>query len=332
MSSAKNPQPGRRKAPSGAARSQRDWRHPLRSWFGSHRDSARQALVRVRHYPFSSAMTVLVMTIALALPMGLSVLIGQVKQLGVNWQEAAQISVYLADDVSAEKQQSLTEQIRQLAGVAQAQLLDKDLALAEFQQHAGMGDALLQLDYNPLPSVIVVTPLSIDGGAAALEPLRDRLAAIDGVEQVQIDLLWVERLAAILAMFESFAGGLGVLLIIALLLVMANTIRLAIESRRDEILVIKLVGGTDAFVRRPFLYIGVLYGLLSGVLAWILLALGLAWLNVTVERVASLYQSEFALFGMPFTDGLALVFGSMVLGLAGAWLAVGQHVRAIEPQ
>lgn len=332
MSSAKNPQPGRRKAPSGAARSQRDWRHPLRSWFGSHRDSARQALVRVRHYPFSSAMTVLVMTIALALPMGLSVLIGQVKQLGVNWQEAAQISVYLADDVSAEKQQGLTEQIRQLAGVAQAQLLDKDLALAEFQQHAGMGDALLQLDYNPLPSVIVVTPLSIDGGAAALEPLRDRLAAIDGVEQVQIDLLWVERLAAILAMFERFAGGLGVLLIIALLLVMANTIRLAIESRRDEILVIKLVGGTDAFVRRPFLYIGVLYGLLSGVLAWILLALGLAWLNVTVERVASLYQSEFALFGMPFTDGLALVFGSMVLGLAGAWLAVGQHVRAIEPQ
>jgi cell division transport system permease protein len=332
MSSAKNPQPGRRKAPSGAARSQRDWRHPLRSWFGSHRDSARQALVRVRHYPFSSAMTVLVMTIALALPMGLSVLIGQVKQLGVNWQEAAQISVYLADDVSAEKQQSLTEQIRQLAGVAQAQLLDKDLALAEFQQHAGMGDALLQLDYNPLPSVIVVTPLSIDGGAAALEPLRDRLAAIDGVEQVQIDLLWVERLAAILAMFERFAGGLGVLLIIALLLVMANTIRLAIESRRDEILVIKLVGGTDAFVRRPFLYIGVLYGLLAGVLAWVLLALGLAWLNVTVERVASLYQSDFALFGMPWSDGLALVFGSMVLGLAGAWLAVGQHVRAIEPQ
>lgn len=331
MSSAKQPQPGRRKAPSGAARSERDWRHPLRSWLSSHRASARQALERVRHYPFSSAMTVLVMTIALALPMGLSVLIGQVKQLGVNWQEAAQISVYLADDVSAEKQQGLTEQIRQLAGVAQAQLLDKDLALAEFQQHAGMGDALLQLDYNPLPSVIVVTPLSIDGGAAALEPLRDRLTALDGVEQVQIDLLWVERLAAILAMFERFAGGLGVLLIIALLLVMANTIRLAIESRRDEILVIKLVGGTDAFVRRPFLYIGVLYGLLAGVLAWILLALGLAWLNVTVERVASLYQSEFALFGMPWSDGLALVFGSMVLGLAGAWLAVGQHVRAIEP-
>ncbi|MEE3159111.1 MAG: FtsX-like permease family protein, partial [Pseudomonadota bacterium] len=184
----------------------------------------------------------------------------------------------------------------------------------------------------PLPSVIVVTPKSIEGGAAALEPLRDRLVALDGVDQVQIDLLWVERLSAILAMFERFASGLAVLLIIALLLVMANTIRLAIESRREEILVIKLVGGTDAFVRRPFLYIGVLYGLLAGLLAWVLLALGLAWLNVTVERVAALYQSDFALFGMPFTDGLALVFGAMLLGLAGAWLAVGQHVRAIEPQ
>ena len=321
MSANKPTQPARRKAPSGAARSQRNWRHPLRSWLGSHRTSALQALERVRHYPFSSAMTILVMTIALALPMGLSVLINQVKQLGVNWQEAAQISVYLADSVSAEQQQTLTEQVGQLAGVASAQLLDKDLALAEFQQHAGMGEALLQLDYNPLPSVIVVTPKSIEGGAAALEPLRDRLVALDG-----------ERLSAILAMFERFAGGLAVLLIIALLLVMANTIRLAIESRREEILVIKLVGGTDAFVRRPFLYIGVLYGLLAGLLAWVLLALGLAWLNVTVERVAALYQSDFALFGMPFTDGLALVFGAMLLGLAGAWLAVGQHVRAIEPQ
>ena len=332
MSSAKNPQPGRRKAPSGAARSQRDWRHPLRSWFGSHRDSARQALVRVRHYPFSSAMTVLVMTIALALPMGLSVLIGQVKQLGVNWQEAAQISVYLADDVSAEKQQSLTEQIRQLAGVAQAQLLDKDLALAEFQQHAGMGDALLQLDYNPLPSVIVVTPLSIDGGAAALEPLRDRLAAIDGVEQVQIDLLWVERLAAILAMFERFAGGLGVLLIIALLLVMANTIRLAIESRRDEILVIKLVGGTDAFVRRPFLYSGAWYGAGGGLLALGLLALGNHWLSLPVAALAASYGASFTLPQLDVTGSTILLSCSTLLGWLGAWLAVTRHLSSIRPR
>ncbi|MBA6419049.1 permease-like cell division protein FtsX [Pseudomonas sp. 5Ae-yellow] len=332
MSVAKRPADPKRKAPKGAARSERNWRHPLRSWLGSHRASARQALHQVRSYPFSSVLTVLVMTIALALPMGLSVLINQVEQLGVNWQKAAQISVYIEDGVSKERQQEQLAAIKTLSGVANAQLLDKELALAEFQQHSGMGDALLQLSYNPLPSVIVVTPSSIEGGAAALEPLRDRLAAIDGVEQVQIDLLWVERLAAILSMLERFTGGLGLLLIIALLLVMTNTIRLAIESRREEILVVKLVGGTDAFVRRPFLYIGVLYGLLAGVMAWLLLAAGLAWLNVTVQQVASLYQSDFALIGMPWPDGLTLVMGAMLLGLVGAWLAVGQHVRAIEPQ
>ncbi|MGB3598477.1 MAG: permease-like cell division protein FtsX, partial [Pseudomonas neustonica] len=188
MSVAKRPADPKRKAPKGAARSERNWRHPLRSWLGSHRASARQALHQVRSYPFSSVLTVLVMTIALALPMGLSVLINQVEQLGVNWQKAAQISVYIEDGVSKERQQEQLAAIKTLSGVANAQLLDKELALAEFQQHSGMGDALLQLSYNPLPSVIVVTPSSIEGGAAALEPLRDRLAAIDGVEQVQIDL------------------------------------------------------------------------------------------------------------------------------------------------
>ncbi|MFA5679667.1 MAG: FtsX-like permease family protein, partial [Pseudomonas sp.] len=177
-----------------------------------------------------------------------------------------------------------------------------------------------------------VMPQDLEGGASALQPLRDRLAQMPGVDEVQIDLLWVERLTSILAMFERFTGGLAVLLVLALLLVMTNTIRLAIESRRNEILVIKLVGGTDAFVRRPFLYLGVLYGLLAGLIAWLLLAAGLAWLNVTVRQVAALYQSDFALSGMPLSDGLVLLAGAMLLGLAGAWLAVGRHIRDIEPQ
>ncbi|HDZ55521.1 MAG TPA: ABC transporter permease [Pseudomonas xinjiangensis] len=320
------------KAPKGAARSQNDWRNPVRGWLGSHRDSAVQAAIRVLRQPLSSAMTVLVMTIVLALPMGLGVLIGQVERLGVNWQGAAQLSVYLEDQVDAAAADVLRADIASLEEVREARLLDKELALVEFQQHSGMGDALQQLAYNPLPSVIVVTPSSIEGGASALEPLRDRLAALEGVDLVQIDLLWVERLTAILAMMERFTGGLAILLVSALLLVMINTIRLAIESRREEIQVIKLVGGTDAFVRRPFLYIGVLYGLLAGVLAWALLIGGLAWLNSTVRDVAALYQSGFELAGMPAADGLLLVIGAMLLGLVGAWLAVGKHIRDIEPQ
>lgn len=317
---------------SGAARSRRSWRHPLRSWSSSHRDSARLALQRVAGSPFSTLMIVLVMAIVLALPMGLSVLIVQVERLGIDWQRAAQLSVYLEDELDAEGAVKLQQQIDALAEVEATQLLDRELALAEFQQHSGLGDALQQLAYNPLPNLILVTPQSIDGGAEALQPLRDQLAQMTGVDEVQIDLLWVERLTSILKMVERFTGGLAILLIIALLLVMANTIRLAIESRREEILVVKLVGGTDAFVRRPFLYLGLYYGVLAGALAWLLVFAGLAWLNTTVEEVAALYQSDFSLAKMPLPDGVMLMAGSMLLGLLGAWLAVGRHIREIEPQ
>lgn len=320
------------KAPKGAARSRPDWRQPLRGWAASHRDSARQAVQRVRQQPLNSLLTILVMTIVLALPMGLAVLIGQVERLGVDWQRAAQLSVYLEVDLPADRAASLRDEIEGLQGVEAVELLDPDAALAEFQMHSGMGEALEQLAYNPLPAVILVTPAGIEGGASALQPLRDRLSGLSGVDLVQIDLLWVERLTAILAMVERFTGGLAVLLILALLLVVTNTIRLAIESRREEIQVIKLVGGTDAFVRRPFLYIGVLYGLLAGLLAWLLLIGGLAWLNATVRQVAALYQSDFELTGMPIEDGIMLVIGAMLLGLVGAWLAVGRHIRDIEPQ
>ncbi|MGN5517948.1 permease-like cell division protein FtsX [Halopseudomonas sp. Lyrl_26] len=320
------------KTASGAARSRHSWRHPLRSWANSHRDSARLALHRVTDSPFSTLMIVLVMSIVLALPMGLAVLIDQVEQLGIDWQRAAQLSVYLEDEVDAAEAGQLQSRIDELPGVASTQLLDKELALAEFQQHSGLGEALQQLAYNPLPNVILVMPESIEGGSSALRPLRDQLAQLPGVDEVQIDLLWVERLTAVLKMFERFTGGLTILLIIALLLVMANTIRLAIESRREEILVVKLVGGTDAFVRRPFLYLGVYYGILAGALAWLLLIAGLSWLNVTVREVASLYQSDFVLSGMPVIDGLTLLAAAMLLGLAGAWLAVGRHIREIQPQ
>lgn len=320
------------KSSKGAARARPDWKHPLRGWAASHRDSARQAVLRVRQQPLNSLLTILVMTIVLALPMGLAVLVGQVERLGVDWQRAAQLSVYLDTDLPADRAAELRDQIAGLEDVEAVELLDPDAALTEFQTHSGMGEALEQLAYNPLPAVILVTPADIEGGASALQPLRDRLAGLAGVDLVQIDLLWVERLTAILAMIERFTGGLAVLLILALLLVVTNTIRLAIESRREEIQVIKLVGGTDAFVRRPFLYIGVLYGFVAGLLAWLLLIGGLAWLNATVRQVAALYQSDFQLTGMPAEDGVMLIAGAMLLGLVGAWMAVGRHIRDIEPQ
>ena len=307
-----------------------DFKTLFHAWLDSHRASLVDSVVRLIKQPIGSFFTCLVLAVALSLPMGLALLLDNVERLGGSWQRAAQISLFMDLEVDSVAGERLRDEVAAMPDVAAADWVSREQALDEFQQLSGLGEALKELPENPLPGVIIVTPEEVDKDK--LEALRQQLAELPGVQLAQLDLLWVERLTAILKLGDRFVFGLTLLLVATLLLVIGNTIRLHIENRRTEIEVVKLVGGTDAFGRRPFLYIGVLYGLLSGVLAWILLALGLAWLNVTVERVASLYQSEFALFGMPFTDGLALVFGSMVLGLAGAWLAVGQHVRAIEPQ
>ena len=147
-----------------------------------------------------------------------------------------------------------------------------------------------------------------------------------------MDLLWVERLSAMLKLGERFVFGLTLLLIMALLLVIGNTIRLHIENRRTEIEVIKLVGGTDSYVRRPFLYMGTLYGLGAGLLAWLLLAYGLGWLNDAVVGLAGLYGSDFALAGVPVADGLSLLLGAVLLGYIGALIAVARHLRELAPK
>ena len=180
------------------------------------------------------------------------------------------------------------------------------------QEQSGLGEALKELPENPLPPVISVTPKQID--RAGLEALRQQLAELPHVQQAQLDLVWVERLSAILKLGERFVFGLTILLVLTLLLVVGNTIRLHIENRRNEIEVIKLVGGTDGYVRRPFLYMGALYGLGAGILSWALLAYSLNWLNGSVVNLSGLYGSDFGLQGVPLDDGLSLTVGAVLLG------------------
>ena len=217
-----------------------------------------------------------------------------------------------------------------MADVEEAEWISREQALEEFQQQSGLGEALKELPDNPLPGVIVVTPQEVD--KVALEALRLRLADLPRVQQAQLDLLWVERLSAMLKLGERFVFGLTLLLVMALLLVIGNTIRLHIENRRVEIEVIKLVGGTDSYVRRPFLYMGALYGVGAGVFAWLLLAFGLNWLNDAVVNLAGLYGSNFGLDGVPVADGLSLLLGAVLLGYIGAWLAVARHLNELAPR
>ncbi len=307
-----------------------DFKTLFHAWIESHRASLVDSLRRLGRQPIGSFFTCLVMAVALSLPMGLSLLLKNVERLGGSWQRAAQISLYLDMQAGERDGEALVVQIKGLPGVADAEFVSRDAALQEFQQQSGLGEALKELPDNPLPGVIVVTPQEVD--KATLEALRQQLAELPKVKQAQLDLVWVERLSAILKLGDRFVFGLTVLLVSALLLVIGNTIRLHIENRRIEIEVIKLVGGTDSYVRRPFLYMGALYGFGAGLLAWAVLAFGLDWLNGAVVGLAGLYGSDFALAGVPSSDGLSLLLGAVLLGYIGAWIAVARHLRELAPK
>ncbi|MCO7544979.1 permease-like cell division protein FtsX [Stutzerimonas nitrititolerans] len=307
-----------------------DFKTLFHAWLESHRASLVDSVGRLVKQPIGSFFTCLVMAVALSLPMGLALLLDNVERLGGSWQRAAQISLYLQLETDAAAGQALREQILEMPDVADAEWISREQALEEFQQLSGLGEALRELPDNPLPGVVVVTPNEVD--KAKLEALRQRLAELPGVEQAQLDLLWVERLAAILKLGDRFVFGLTLLLIATLLLVIGNTIRLHIENRRTEIEVVKLVGGTDGYVRRPFLYMGALYGLGAGLIAWLLLAYGLGWLNEAVIDLAGLYGSDFGLTGVPTEDGFSLVLGALLLGYIGAWLAVARHLSELAPR
>lgn len=307
-----------------------DFKTLFHAWLESHRASVVDSVGRLIKQPIGSFFTCLVMAVALSLPMGLALLLDNIERLGGSWQRAAQISLFMQLDVDAQQGESLREQILAMPDVSEASWISRDQALEEFQQLSGLGEALRELPENPLPGVILVTPSEVDRDN--LEALRQRLAELPGVEQAQLDLLWVERLTAILKLGDRFVFGLSLLLIATLLLVIGNTIRLHIENRRTEIEVVKLVGGTDGYVRRPFLYMGALYGLGAGLIAWLLLAYGLGWLNEAVVGLAGLYGSDFGLVGVPVEDGLSLVLGALLLGYIGAWLAVARHLSELAPR
>ncbi len=301
----------------------------LKSGLTSHKASCKDSFSRLLRQPFGSFFTCLVIAVALSLPMGLNLLLDNLNQLGGSWQQAAQISVFMRLEVDDSRGQKLQQQLSKHADIASAEWISREQALVDFKEFSGMGQVLQDLPENPLPGSLLITPKEVD--KARLQLLLQELENLPGVQQVQLDLLWVERLAAILQLGERFIFALTVLLIAALLLVVGNTIRLHIENRRTEIEIIKLVGGTDAYVRRPFLYMGVLYGIGGGLLAWGFLVFGFAWLNESVVELASLYGSGFHLVGVPLEDGFSLLFGALLLGYFAAWLAVARHLRDLLP-
>lgn len=282
--------------------------------------------------PFASLIAVAVIGISLSLPAGLYVLLDNMQRVSGAWDGAAQLSVFLKRDVSERAGQALAEKIRVRSEIASVQYISREAALAEFKRLSGFGAALNALDGNPLPAVLAIRPSSAHADAATLEKLKTELQSLKEVELVQLDLDWIKRLNAIIELAQRGVWLLAAVLALALTLIVGNTIRLAVLSRRTEIEIIKLVGGTDAFIRRPFLYSGLLQGLGGALLAWALLALVLVLLAAPVQDLAALYGSRFELHGLDWQAGLVLLALGALLGWLGSRLAVGRHLRAIEPK
>lgn len=322
----------RKPAGRGAALARLPWRDQFESYLNHHRRSARDSVSRLWHAPFSSLMTGLVMGIALALPAALLLLLGSLQSVSSGWDEAARVTVYLAPETDGERARELRERWRDISAVSEVELIEKDRALDRMKDSPGLGRSLDFLEDNPLPHTLVLTPRRQYQEAEALEDLSERLGKADGVDRVQLDLAWLQRLNAMADLLRRGAQVLAILLTVGVVLVIANTVRLAIENRRREIIVARLVGGTDAFVRRPFLYTGLWYGVLGGLLAWWLVEVAFWWLSGPVDHLAMLYDSDFSLV-RPGLEEVGLLLGSSVLlGWLGAVWAVRRHLSAVEPE
>jgi cell division transport system permease protein len=301
-------------------------------WATRHVQSALFAAGRLARAPIATAFTVLVIAIALTLPTALAFAIVSVRAATGDFANAVDVSVYFKQDVPLEKARQLAQNLGQRSGVASVKLVSSDEALKSFREHSGFGEALDALGENPLPHALEVRPEVGATDATNMDILRRHIEAWPEVELVQVDNDWVRRLNAILELLGGIVTGTAVLLGVGVLAVIGNTVRLEILNRRAEIEVSKLVGGSNAFVRRPFLYTGLYYGLAGGLVATLLGLLGLSLLNGPVTRLADSYGSAFRLLTPGLVETAALLGSGALLGLVGAGLAAARHLARIEPR
>jgi cell division transport system permease protein len=290
------------------------------------------SLGRLSQNPLATLLTVLVIAVALALPAALRLLVTNAQTATGNFANAIELSVYLRTDAPLAKAQQLAAAARQRADVAEVRLISAQQGLEDFRNYSGFGDALAALKDNPLPSMLHVRPRPEYTSSSALEALRRYFSAWPEVDLVQVDSQWVLRFNAILDVLRQLLLIATALLGVGVLAVVGNTIRLEIAGRRAEIEVTKLVGGSNSFVRRPFLYTGVLYGLAGALLAWGVIAIAVAVLGESVANLARLYGSRYVLSGPSPQEIGTLLGAGIVLGWLGAWLSATRHLRNIEPR
>jgi len=289
----------------------------------------RATLLRLLLTPNATLLNVLIIGIALSLPVGGYVILKSVQSLTGQLTGAPQISVFIKVGTGAGEVARIGDKLKQNAKIERLEFVPRDVAFKKLQQSTELSDMIGDLSQNPLPDAYIVYPQATD--AAAMESLRDELKVWSQFDHVQLDSAWVHRLEAVLGFGRLAVAILAGLLSFALIAITFNTIRLQILTRRDEIEVAKLIGATDAFIRRPFLYFGLIQGLLGGIAAWLIVSGSVLLLNHHLGDLASVYASEFSLLSLSIADSVTLLGFSAYLGWLGAWFSVSQHLWQIEP-
>ncbi len=303
----------------------------LRAYFGHHARVSLASLGRLYAQPIATLMTAAVIAIALALPVGLYIALANIGQVSTGWDGSTQISLFLHTNVKQLEAQKLMRRLEKHKDIKKVELIDKEKGLQQFKEISGFGDALKYLDDNPLPIVLVVHPRMLANQPDRTTRLVKDLGKNKLVELAQLDVQWVKRLYSFIEIANRSIWVISSMLAIAVLLIIGNTIRLDIQNRREEIEVSKLIGASDAFIRRPFLYTGFWYGLIGGMLAWLITLLSLMMMEDPIHKLALLYHSDFRLSGLGASNTLFLIFISCTLGLIGSWIAVSRHLKDIEP-
>ncbi|MDO8412268.1 MAG: permease-like cell division protein FtsX [Gallionellaceae bacterium] len=299
----------------------------MKNWLNQH---VRVLLFTIRRFyatPLSSLLNILVIGIALSLPTGLYVLMQNIQNLAEQAIGKPQISIFLSMDANQDDISRISKKLKQHDEIKSVELVPRDQALEQLKQTTGLADVIGGLAQNPLPDAFIVYPKNLH--AQALQALRDELQQWPKLEHVQLDSAWAHKLEALLNFGRLAVLILAMLLSLALVAITFNTIRLQILTQREEIEVSALIGATNNFIRRPFLYFGLLQGLLGGVAAWLIIIISVALLNSSLTGLAELYASHFTLHPPSAGDSLTLLLFSAYLGWLGAWLSVKQHLLSM---
>lgn len=294
-----------------------------------HLHSLRQSGIRFASAPFAALANMVVIGVVLALPLGMYVLVSNVQSLASSIPTDPQVSVFLNPGAAKADVAALEARLKAVERVRSVRFVSREAALASLKRTPGMADVISTLRENPLPDAFVVT--LGEGSAATAERLEAELKGVPGVAHVQVDSAWVRRIDALLSLGRSAVILLSALLSLALVAVTFNTIRLQILTQREEIEVSKLIGATDAYVRRPFFYWGALLGASGGLCALLLVFLAKIMLNRNLSGFGNLYGVELRMQFLSISDAVAFLAFAALLGWIGTYMSVSRHLSKIQP-